>query len=65
MWPEREPDEVIDAWTRVEGDWDLVGDKSGATRMGFASLKSYEIEARFPPTPNRSGRLRSAMPPRW
>lgn len=38
MRTEWEPDELIDAWTLVEGDWDLVGNKSGATRLGFALL---------------------------
>lgn len=36
-------------WTLVEGDWDLVGEKVGAGRLGFVLiLKFYEIEGRFP-----------------
>ena len=46
------PDELIGAWTLVEGDWELVGDKVGAGRLGFAViLKFYEIEGRFPAYP--------------
>ena len=45
-----EPDELIDAWTLVDADWALVGNKTGATRLGFSLiLKFYEIEGRFPP----------------
>ncbi|MFG1963672.1 DUF4158 domain-containing protein [Nonomuraea sp. NPDC049028] len=47
-----EQDELISAWTLVEGDWDLVGEKAGAGRLGFALiLKFYEIEGRFPAYP--------------
>ena len=31
-------EDVVGAWTLVEADWDLVGNKSGATRLGFALL---------------------------
>jgi Domain of unknown function (DUF4158) len=49
---EWEPDELIDAWTLVEGDWEMVGAKAGATRLGFSViLKFYEIEGRFPAYP--------------
>jgi len=42
-------EELIESWTLVGADWDLVANKSGATRLGFAVLlKFYEIEARFP-----------------
>ena len=45
-------DELISAWTLVEGDWDLIANKSGVTRLGFAViLKFYEIEGRFPAYP--------------
>ncbi|MFF5211026.1 DUF4158 domain-containing protein [Streptosporangium sp. NPDC000396] len=54
MRTEWKPDELIDAWTLVEGDWDLVGNKSSATRLGFALLlKFYEIEGRFPAYPEQ------------
>ena len=49
MKAEWEPDELIETWTLTGDDWDLVGNKSGATRLGFAvMLKFYEIEGRFP-----------------
>ena len=49
MRVEWEPDELIGAWTLVEGDWELIANKAGATRLGFAViLKFYEIEGRFP-----------------
>lgn len=43
------PEELIDCWTLVEGDWDLVANKAGATRLGFGLLlKYFELEGRFP-----------------
>jgi hypothetical protein len=45
-------DELISVWTLVEGNWDLIANKSGVTRLGFAvMLKFYEIEGRFPAYP--------------
>jgi Tn3 transposase DDE domain/Domain of unknown function (DUF4158) len=42
-------EDLIDAWTLVGGDWQLVKNKSGATRVGFGLLlKFFELEARFP-----------------
>ncbi|SLJ60856.1 Tn3 family transposase [Mycobacteroides abscessus] len=42
-------EDLIASWTLVGDDWQLVGNKTGATRLGFALvLKSFEIEARFP-----------------
>lgn len=36
-------------WTLVDGDWELVANKSGPTRLGFClMLKFFEIEGRFP-----------------
>ena len=33
----------------LDGDWALVGNKTGATRLGFSLiLKFFEQEARFP-----------------
>jgi hypothetical protein len=44
-----DPDELIEAWTLVEADWELVGNKTGTTRLGFSLiLKFYELERRFP-----------------
>ncbi len=49
MRREWEPEELIASWTLVEDDWRLVGNKAGATRLGFALLlKFFELEARFP-----------------
>jgi hypothetical protein len=42
-------DELVGSWTLVGEDWSLVGNKTGATRLGFAVvLKFFEIEARLP-----------------
>ena len=52
MQAEWEPDELIDAWTLTGNDWDLIANKAGVTRLGFAvMLKFYEIEGRFPAYP--------------
>ena len=49
MRREWEPDVLIECWTLVEDDWELVANKSGPTRLGFAVLlKFFEIEGRFP-----------------
>jgi len=49
MRREWSPDELVESWTLVGQDWLLVGNKSGATRLGFALLlKFIEREARFP-----------------
>lgn len=46
---EWELDELIGAWALVEGDWELVGGKVGASRLGSALiLKFCGIEGRFP-----------------
>ncbi|MDG3013662.1 Tn3 family transposase [Corynebacteriales bacterium D3-21] len=46
-------EELVSSWTLVGEDWRLVGNKSGATRLGFAVLvKFFEIEARFPRSPD-------------
>jgi len=43
------PEELIDCWTLVEDNWRLVGNKTGATRLGFSvMLKHFELEGRFP-----------------
>ncbi|MDR7304522.1 DUF4158 domain-containing protein [Haloactinomyces albus] len=50
-----EPDELVDLWTLVGEDWRLVGNKSGATRLGFRLLlKFFEIEARVPAYPEET-----------
>ncbi|ONM47892.1 MULTISPECIES: Tn3 family transposase [Nocardia] len=50
MQLEWSPEDLIGSWTLIgKNDWRLVGNKSGATRLGFAVLlKFFEIEARFP-----------------
>jgi TnpA family transposase len=49
MHREWSPEGLIASWTLVDEDWHLVGNKSSATRLGFALLlKFFEIEARFP-----------------
>ena len=49
MRREWSPEELIESWTLVGQDWTLVGNKTGAPRLGFALLlKFFEIEARFP-----------------
>ncbi|MET8509853.1 DUF4158 domain-containing protein [Streptomyces sp. NPDC004787] len=49
MRQEWSPEELLACWTLVDGDWDLVANKSGPTRLGFClMLKFFEIEARFP-----------------
>ncbi|WP_326640051.1 Tn3 family transposase [Streptosporangium sp. NBC_01755] len=49
MRREWEPEELIAAWTLLDGDWGLVGNKTGATRLGFSLLlKFFEQEGRFP-----------------
>ncbi|MFD9286124.1 DUF4158 domain-containing protein, partial [Streptomyces mirabilis] len=49
MRQEWSPEELLASWTLVDGDWMLVANKSGATRLGFSlMLKFFEIEARFP-----------------
>ncbi|MFJ4777941.1 DUF4158 domain-containing protein [Streptomyces sp. NPDC088762] len=42
------PEELLANWTLVDGDWDLVANKSGTTRLGFSLLlKFFELEGRF------------------
>ena len=49
MRREWEPEDLIAAWTLLDGDWELMANKAGATRLGFALLlKFFEQEARFP-----------------
>jgi len=43
------PEDLIACWTLGDDDWRLLGNKPGATRLGFALLlKFFELEARFP-----------------
>ena len=44
-----EPDELIEHFTFLPNEMQLIGNKSGATRLGFAVLfKFFQYEARFP-----------------
>ena len=46
-----EADELAEHWTLLSGERDLLANKSGATRLGFAVLlKFFQYEARFPPS---------------
>ena len=50
--PSRPQDDLLLGWTLVGEDWTLLGNKSGATRLGFAMmLKFFEMEARFARNP--------------
>ncbi|MFE3947104.1 DUF4158 domain-containing protein [Streptomyces sp. NPDC059118] len=43
------PEESPASWTLMDGDWKLVANKTGPTRLGFCLMsKFFEIEARFP-----------------
>lgn len=49
MRQEWSPEELLASWTLVDGDWELVANKSGATWLGFSLLlKFFELEGRFP-----------------
>ncbi|GAX57133.1 DUF4158 domain-containing protein [Streptomyces olivochromogenes] len=49
MQQEWSPEELLASWTLVDGDWKLVANKSGPTRLGFCLMsKFFEIEARSP-----------------
>ncbi len=49
MRREWEPEDLLACWTLVEPDRQLLANKAGATRLGFAVLlKFFELEARFP-----------------
>jgi hypothetical protein len=44
-----EPEQLIACWTLDEADWQLLANKTGATRLGFAlMLKFFDLEGRFP-----------------
>ncbi len=46
---EWEPEDLIERWTLLESDLELIANKAGPTRLGFAVLlKYFEQEARFP-----------------
>jgi len=48
MRRESELEDRIECWTLDESEFEVVGNKTGATRLGFAlMLKFFELEARF------------------
>jgi Domain of unknown function (DUF4158) len=52
MHREWSTEDLVGSWTLVGDDWQLVGNKTGATRLGFSlMLKFFELEARFPTGP--------------
>ncbi|MFI7229381.1 DUF4158 domain-containing protein [Nonomuraea angiospora] len=49
MRSEWELEDLIECWTLDEAEVELLANKSGATRLGFAlMLKFFELEGRFP-----------------
>ena len=63
MRQEWDPEDLLAAWTLVEADWELIANKSGATRLGFALLlKFFELEACFPRSPSEVTGCRSIEP---
>lgn len=49
MRQEWTPEELVDDWAIEPGDRELIGNKTGATRLGFALLlKFFQIEGRIP-----------------
>jgi hypothetical protein len=44
-----DPDELIEAWTLVEADWELVGDKTRGDSAGLQSDR-WSSSATTPPT---------------
>jgi hypothetical protein len=46
---EWEPEDLVGAWTLLDDDWELLANKSGATRLAFGlMLKFFALDARFP-----------------
>jgi len=44
-----DPEQLISCWTLDEADWQLLANKTGPTRLGFALLlKFFDLEGRFP-----------------
>ena len=56
-----EPEDIVAAWTLVDDDWELVVNKSGVTRLGFALLAKLLEQVATLPLGARSGEMR---PPR-
>lgn len=43
MRREWEPEELIAAWTLLDGGWEMVGEQTGATRLGFGLLLVNDV----------------------
>ena len=53
MKREWHPDECVEHWTILPRERQLLGNKSGPTRLGFAVLlKCFQYEGRFPRQPH-------------
>ncbi|RPJ31640.1 MAG: DUF4158 domain-containing protein [Planctomycetaceae bacterium] len=53
MTREWQTEELIEHWALLPGEWPLVGNKHGPTRLGFAVLlKCFQSEGRFPRHPH-------------
>jgi len=48
-----ETEELVEHWTLMPSELELLGNKTGANRLGFALLlKFFQHEARFPKAPH-------------
>lgn len=66
MRVEWSPEGLVESWTLVEEDWRLIGNKGGATRLGFAVLlKFFEIQAGFPVAPDDVPAAAIGVDPVW
>jgi len=63
MQAEWDPDELIGAWTLLEGDWDLIANKAGVTRLGFAVMLKFLRDRGPVPRLSRGGPARSDSVP--
>jgi TnpA family transposase len=51
-------EELVDSWTLMPNELEVIGNKTGPTRLGFAVLlKFFQIEARFPQAKNEIPRV--------
>lgn len=62
MQREWEPEDLIAAWTMLDEDWRLVGNKTSVTRLGFSVLLKFSSwRPVFRVTPARYRRPRCGM----
>ncbi len=63
MEPELSADDLAERWTLDASNWELLANKSGATRLGFAALlKFFEAENRLPGTRKDREGSRGSLP---